>query len=166
MTEQKLVEGQVVQNMVVRWNGMVDRIEGMDSEITRLNGRVGSLMAELAQSREWHRKDIARIGAALTEKAAKHDWCAEYDEAIDELNEDLRYELPVREFEYEVEVPVTVTIQVARTLTVMARNEEEARENANELVGELDAADLARDNCYDAEVEAEDDMDQWDVSKA
>ncbi len=102
------------------------KVEDLQRLNTTQMQRIETLMADAAQARERHDSDIARIGERLIEEAESRGWCSEFDEIVDELNGSLHVDLPRRVRDYEVTVPITVSILV----TVTARDEDEARENA------------------------------------
>ena len=105
------------------------------------------------EGRQKHERDITLIGEALLSQADDRNWCSEYDDFIEELNESLTVELKMREKEYEVEIEVTQKRTQRATVTITARSEEHARE----LI-EDDPSNYYEDqiNEYDWEVEDED----------
>ncbi|MEU7906401.1 hypothetical protein [Actinoplanes sp. NPDC049118] len=82
--------------------------------------------ADAAEQR--HRDDIARIGERLIQEADDRGWCRVYDRVIDELNEDLTIELPLRERVFDVTTTIELRIRVTAT------SEEAARGLAEDLV--------------------------------
>ena len=121
-----------------------------DSDLT-----VGKLTAHYAleaiNTEEWVKKyddirtdairAINMIGERLITESNDRNWCGEFDEIIDDVNNALPMwlQLPTREREYEVRWTETYTVTVCRSTTVTARNEEQACEiAADAYVGEGD----------------------------
>ena len=121
-----------------------------DSNLT-----VGKLTAHYAReainTEEWVKKyddirtdatrAIAMIGERLITESNDRNWCGEFDEIIDDVNNALPMwlQLPTREREYEVRWTETYTVTVCRSTTVTARNEEQACNiAADAYVGEAD----------------------------
>lgn len=106
------------------------------------NLTVGKLVAHYAQearfSDSWRDKydearqqaqnAIAKIGERLIQESNDRSWCSEFDQIIDDVNSDLPgwLQLPEREREYEVTWTESYSITVPRSITVTARNEEQA----------------------------------------
>lgn len=80
-----------------------------------------------------HREDIVLIGNALIQEAVDREWCSEYDEFIDELNQKLHESLPIRTRYYDVEVVFTQVNTQRTVIQVEATSESEALEIAEEL---------------------------------
>jgi hypothetical protein len=97
------------------------------------------LRRDVADAERRHRDDIAVIGERLIQEANDRDWCQTYDDIVDELNEKLTFELPLRERDF------TVTALVELRLAVTATSEEHARDLAEDHVEQaekqLDAMD-------------------------
>lgn len=79
------------------------------------------------EGREKHERDIRIIGEALIEEAEERDWCSQFDDFIEKVNNELSVELPLRQHEYDVEMLITQTRTQTVTVTVTARNTDEAR---------------------------------------
>jgi len=77
-------------------------------------------------------KDFKIISDALLYQADKRNWCGEYDDVVDEVNEELSgyYKLEIRERDFDIEI--TSDITVTETITVRARNLDDAIEKAEE----------------------------------
>ena len=80
------------------------------------------------ETREDAMRAIRRIGNRLIEEAESRSWCSEFDQIIDDVNSDLPgwLQLPEREREYEVRWTESYTVTVSRSITVTAKNEEQA----------------------------------------
>ncbi|GIF01088.1 hypothetical protein [Paractinoplanes rishiriensis] len=87
--------------------------------------RQGRLAAD-AQRR--HREDVELIGEKLLKEAEDRGWCKEFDEVIGALNAGLHIELATRDRDF------TVTATVELRLTVTAVSEDDARDQAADLV--------------------------------
>lgn len=73
-----------------------------------------------------HERDIKLIGEVLLREAETREWCEEYDEIIERLNERLTIKLPERLQEY--------TVNFAIETVVRARTESEASEIVEDRV--------------------------------
>lgn len=89
-------------------------------------------------------KAVEIIGQEFMNEADNRGWCAQADEFIDRVNDLLpgSYEMPTRMREYEVEWTDNVMVSVPRSVTVRARNEEEAREMAQNEADSIDTGDV------------------------
>jgi hypothetical protein len=92
--------------------------------VLRQRAKSARMLTEAEQLLREHHADIKKIGDAMIEYADHHEWCEEYDQAVEDLNEKLSVKLRQREREYGVEVKVTYRPRV----TVRATSEREARE--------------------------------------
>lgn len=108
-------------------------IRELRERVASMAARIDDYASRLAESQRRHRSDIAIIGEALMSEANERDWCNEYDEIIDALNERVSYELPTRKRDYQVAVQATVYISVE------AKDDEEARDKANDVARELES---------------------------
>lgn len=83
---------------------------------------------------------IRIIGERLIQESNDRNWCSEFDQIIDDVNSSLPapFLLPVREREYNVSWSETYTITVRRYETVTARNEEDACNLVDDMIGEAD----------------------------
>lgn len=126
--------------------------EAVRLELGRLQANVSHWQGKASDSARNHKRDIATIGERLMEEANDRGWCDIYDTVINELNDKLTIELPVREQEYEVSVSYTVELKT----TVMARNADEAKEDATSLFErDLDSLDHGQDYTCDEDWEFE-----------
>jgi hypothetical protein len=137
-----------------RWNtctrGTYSRFFGSAERMTI--GKVVASFANIDHHREeWVKradekeaaavKAIQIIGERLIQESNDRNWCHEFDEIIDDVNNALPgwLQLPTREREYEVRWTETYTITVSRSTTVTAHNDEQACEiAADSYVGEAD----------------------------
>jgi hypothetical protein len=71
-----------------------------------------------------HEHDLETIGQRLIEESDERGWCDEFDRIIDDVNESLHGTLPLRVQEFDL--IVDVVIPSSTTVTVKARNEQEA----------------------------------------
>ena len=78
----------------------------------------------LDASRTNHAEDIALIGERLIEESDERNWCEEFDEIIDDINVRLHADLPIRRKEFEVRV--NYSVYASSSVTVTARNEDDA----------------------------------------
>lgn len=114
------------------------------NEINNLQAQVQMLNERLEKSMSDHRSDIERIGEALIDEANERGWCSIYDEFVKNLNRSLTEELPVRRRSYDVDVTVTYTV----TVTVSAVSEEEAEDEAADLLSNELAFSMHQDGHY------------------
>ena len=113
-------------------NPLQAQVDELKAQLQRANERFATRDGQFADS-------IRIIGEALLEEAAFRDWCAEFDEKIDEVNQQLPvYELPTRRRDFEVTVRITGTMTLTHTFTVEAANLEEAQSIASDCVGNDD----------------------------
>lgn len=81
---------------------------------------------------------IEKLGQFAMEVADNHNYCDEYDNVVEAVNQSLRdagyglVQLPVREQEYEVQVNVRATIWGSTTVMVTARCEEDAMDQVRD----------------------------------
>lgn len=74
-------------------------------------------------------EDIKLIGERLIKEANDRGFCSEFDDVIDDLNSKLRVELPTRRKEYVV----TQVVKITRSITVYAKDEEEALDDLSSI---------------------------------
>ncbi len=104
-------------------------------QVERLDRTVADLRTELDAARRAHHDDIATIGSALLREAEDRDWCQDYDQVIDELNQRLTVPLPERERAWDVSFDVRVTVHLSH-----ARNADAARDLAADLASDIETA--------------------------
>jgi hypothetical protein len=104
-------------------------------QVERLGRTVTDLRTELDAARRAHHDDIAAIGRALLREAEDRDWCQDYDQVIDELNQQLTVPLPERERAWDVSFDVRVTVHLSH-----ARNADAARDLAADLASDIETA--------------------------
>lgn len=112
----------------------------LERKVALLERKVESLSTQVENGH----KAVEIIGNRLISESDDRKWCEEFDRIIDEVNEMLpgSYQLPTREREYEVEWTDNVMVSVPRSATVRARNEEEAREMAQNEADSIDTGDV------------------------
>lgn len=113
--------------------GLIDA----DNRIRKLRSMYRDATTDAATARKRHRDDIELIGERLMHEANERDWCSIYDDVIEDLNQKLYIELPVRLRTYTVRVVAAVTFEVE---VEDQPNETEAREVARDWI-ESDARD-------------------------
>lgn len=101
-------------------------------ENSRLVIERDNLRKLLSESKANHQKDIETIGNALIEEAEQRDFCSDYDNFIDELNEKLTIDLPVRKKTFQVTIEITRTISTSVTVEVECSHEEDVNDLINE----------------------------------
>lgn len=99
-------------------------------ENSRLVIERDNLRKLLSESKSNHQKDIETIGNALIEQAEQRSFCNEYDDFIEELNQNLTIDLPVRKKTFQVTLEITRTISTRVTVEVECAYEEDAAELA------------------------------------
>ena len=87
---------------------------------------------------------IEIIGERLIHESDRRGWCDEFDRIIEEVNGELPgpFALPEREKEYEVTWTETIMVNLDRSVTVRARNEDEAREQARNDADSIDSNEV------------------------
>lgn len=84
--------------------------------------------------REQWATDIQHIGERLIQEADDRGFCTDFDDVIASLNGKLLIELPTRRKEYVI----TQVVQVTRSLTVYAKDADEAMDNLSAIGGVYD----------------------------
>lgn len=114
---------------------------GLPAQFTQLHRELDDarydttrLRQRLRAAEDAHRADIAAIGQALIAEADERDWCTEYDDFVERLNEKLNVELAIRMKAWEVIVPMLVRVRVAE-----ARTPDEAVDRAGEIAVDLES---------------------------
>ena len=123
-----------------------EQVRTLETNVERLQEQLHTSDEQRRQAEQRHRDDIALIGETLIEEANRRDWCGQYDEAVDSLNESLSVQLPLRERDYTVAVPVTIYIQVTACGDEEAA--QEAGEIANQIETRVDSMDGVRDSHF------------------
>ena len=91
-------------------------------------------------------KDLEAIACRLQDEAVNREWCSEYNDFVDEVNELTRSDwLKKLEKEFEVTVDVTRTQEVRVTVTIEATDEQQATDKFLEWEEE-DIEDYVNDN--------------------
>ena len=87
---------------------------------------------------------IEIIGERLIKEAEDRGWCDDFDRIISDVNEMLpgSFALPEREKEYEVSWKETILVTLDRSVTVRARNEDEARDEARSEAESIDVNEI------------------------
>jgi hypothetical protein len=94
-------------------------------------------------------EDMSTISQRLIEEAENRGWCREFDDIIDEVNNKLvgPFPLDTREQDIEVEVTIRATVYATQTVTVRARDEDQAAEFlADDPDSYLDMNDVLSDH--------------------
>ena len=110
---------------------------------------------------------IETIGEVLIEQAEKRQWCEQFDELTDNVNERLPnwLQLMKRSKEYLVSWTETVSVQVRRSMTVTSDNEESAGEDARELADSVELHEV-QDALNCGQWESDNDFDDVDIELA
>lgn len=105
------------------------------ADVVQLRAQLAAATAEAERHRQLaderlrlHQEDIARIGDRLRAEAGSRDWCHDFEDIVDRLNEHLTVELTHRGSPYLVDTTLTVDI------TVAARGDLPAREAAMVII--------------------------------
>lgn len=115
---------------------VVPTVKDLQAEIAKLKAD----LEEARQDAEAHEKradgwraDFYHQANMLMEEAEQRQWCEEYEEFCDKVDQGLRFgEMPRREKEYEVSWVATIIVEVPMTRTYTARDEEQAEQSAQE----------------------------------
>lgn len=109
-------------------------------------------------------EDGYKITNAVYEKAVDMDWCSEYDDWAEETNKDLKFfEIPLMSKEYAITYNITRTQTARVTVTVTARNESDAEDQASDIYDEGDLADKASEHNWETQ---DIDIDSTEVEEA
>lgn len=113
------------------------RVAQQTEELANLNNEFAVTKVKLERANKELSEvysDFNLVGERLQDEAEDRDWCSAYDNFIDFLNERMtRLQFPTREREYEVTFDLSKTMTAQVTVTVTAKNED-------------DALDIARDS--------------------
>ena len=109
-------------------------------------------------------EDGYRITNAIYEKANDLDWCEEYDNWAEDTNKDLKYfEIPLMRREYSVTYTLARTQTAQVTVTVTARSDDNAEDQASDIYDVSDLVDkLDEDDWQTQDV----DIDSTEVGEA
>ena len=87
-------------------------------------------------------EDGYKITNAIYEKANDLDWCEEYDNWAEDTNKDLKYfEIPLMRREYSVTYTLARTQTAQVTVTVTARSDDNAEDQASDIYDVSDLVD-------------------------
>jgi adenosylcobinamide amidohydrolase len=109
-------------------------------------------------------EDGYKITNAIYEKAINLDWCEEYDNWAEDTNKDLKYfEIPLMRREYSVTYTLARTQTAQVTVTVTARSDDNAEDQASDIYDVSDLVDkLDEDDWQTQDV----DIDSTEVGEA
>jgi hypothetical protein len=109
-------------------------------------------------------EDGYRITNAIYQKANDLDWCEEYDNWAEDTNKDLKYfEIPLMRREYSVTYTLARTQTAQVTVTVTARSDDNAEDQASDIYDVSDLVDkLDEDDWQTQDV----DIDSTEVGEA
>ena len=109
-------------------------------------------------------EDGYRITNAIYQKANDLDWCEEYDNWAEDTNKDLKYfEIPLMRREYSVTYTLVRTQSADVTVTVTARSDDNAEDQASDIYDVSDLVDkLDEDDWQTQDV----DIDSTEVGEA
>ena len=122
--------------------------------IERLNAQITTLQSDLRQERQEHRDDVRMIGDHMIVKAEENNLCPVFDDAVDYLNARIHVQLPTREKDYTVTYRVTVDVPIS----VSARNETAARDQAYENLNTAEVISVLRNDGWE-------DADFWSIEQ-
>jgi hypothetical protein len=109
-------------------------------------------------------EDGYKITNAIYEKANDLDWCEEYDNWAEDTNKDLKYfEIPLMRREYSVTYTLARTQTAQVTVTVTARSDDNAEDQASDIYDVSDLVDkLDEDDWQTQDI----DIDSTEVGEA
>jgi hypothetical protein len=97
-------------------------------------------------------EDGYKITNAIHEKAVDMNWCSEYDDWAESTNEDLKFfEIPLMSKEYAITYTITRNQTARVTVTVTARDEDAAEDQANDIYDTSDLADKVSEYDWDTQ---------------
>ena len=137
-----------IKSVLTRMNNYMRRAEEAEEKLRQMTDIAAK---HQTQATEWknlyddqkqkHIEDIQTIGDRLIEESNERNWCEEFDDIIEQVNQKMHIPLAPRKQDFEVTVYVTVS--VSQEVTVTARNEDEAlqlvKDNPMEFVDVDDA---------------------------
>jgi hypothetical protein len=135
------------------------QLRDLRRETERLRSTITELRQELADAQEVHREDVSRIGEVLLREAKQREWCQDYDDVVEELNQRLTVALPGRARAWDVSFDVRVTVGVER-----ARDEGEARERSGDIADDIERALHHVNTVQSSEVEDYDDFEACEAA--
>ena len=149
-----------------------DELHAMEASRTELQTRFDELQALHANQAEnirryqeevlavrWkHERDIDRISELACEYADEKDYCQAFDEIVERINSNGGLSYPMTPREVERDFDVTVTVTVTATTTIRAKNEDEARDIAEnqDMTLQDRLGDWSIDDWADMEIESVD----------
>ena len=125
-------------------------------EAARANARANSHLNLYKTVCEQFTKALSLIGEKGAAASERYDWCAAYDEVIDEINEALpsEFQIPTREKEFELTASITVTLTMDCSASVTAKSFEDAVDALkDDFDGYVDVMQQMRDNHYSVNIE-------------
>ena len=109
-------------------------------------------------------EDGYKITNAVYKKAVDMNWCSEYDEWAEDTNVSLKFfEIPLMSKEYAITYSITRTQTARVTVTVTARSECDAEDQASDIYDEYDLADKVNEHDWDTQ---DIDIDSPEVEEA
>jgi hypothetical protein len=99
----------------------VERVSVNRRTLARMYASFLQARNDKKQARFLHTRDISMIGERMMEEARCRSWCAEYDQIVASLNENLIINLPQRAREFKVSIVATVTAEDESTAMDMGR---------------------------------------------
>lgn len=128
-----------------------DVVSDLRSQVAAREAEVENLTHRLGLARRHHQEDITLIGEKLMYEAEQRDWCSEYDDVVEGLNNSLHIELPTRSRDVDVNYSVTLTVTLNRSTTVSVSGGDDPRDVANDQFDSYEVEDEVRralENAY------------------
>ena len=117
------------------WEVMPDEYSVMVTKVDTLEHELKRSQERVQQYSDWYQHDMRLINNVANDKYEKHNWCSEYHDTLDELNNDIQgpftFEGPEQEFEVERVISGRVSNTVRAKIT--ARSQDAADEIADEM---------------------------------
>lgn len=131
-------------------------LDRMRNEITRIHDNNNKEQSNLHAVIAKLRNDIQLINIELNKSAERYDWCNEYEEILDNLNESLSDETNLAGRKKDHEIMVTVKAEWSVYVSIEATSEKDAIEQLRKLDSD-EMYQKARDvQSYPDEIEVED----------
>lgn len=128
------------------------KVAELEASITNLN----SILEMRTKTIEQYKSEGLTISSVLRNEAEDRDWCNEYNDFVDSLNDRLNLiQFDRLTSEYEVTVTVTRTQTQTITTTIEARNEDEAQECFDDDPSHHASYELHENKWEDSDIEYE-----------
>lgn len=116
-----------VDSLRLRVTQLTDGLQAAHQRENALRDELTVTREQLSLLRSNVRSDCTLLSQRLIDQANDRGWCSVYDEIVENLNSEFTVlAIAERETDHEIDVAVTVTYEIHTTVTVRARNIDDA----------------------------------------